>query len=56
MDNDKKDMVTISIMFPVESDEKAIEIKKQIADVTTSIPNLRISFNMMSTKTDMPTG
>ena len=49
-------MVTISIMFPVESDEEAIEIKRNVTEVTKNIPNSRTSFNMLSTKTDLPIG
>lgn len=47
MDNDKKELCTIRIMFPVESDEKAIEYKKKIADILDNIPNVQIHFALI---------
>lgn len=48
MDNDKKELCTIRIMFPVESDEKAIEYKKKIAAILSEIPEAQIQFALMS--------
>ncbi|MBA7680008.1 hypothetical protein ES703_88315 [subsurface metagenome] len=46
MDNDKKELCTIRIMFPVESDEKAIEYKKKINDILSDIPDAIIEFGI----------
>ncbi len=48
MDNDKKEICTIRIMFPVESDEKAIEYKKKIALLLSEIPDAQIQFGLMT--------
>jgi len=42
-----KDICTIRIGFPVDTDEKAIEYKKKIAELLSPIPNVRIEFNLM---------
>jgi len=42
-----KEICTIRIGFPVETDEKAIEYKKKIAELLSSIPNVRIEFTLM---------
>ncbi|GAI70890.1 unnamed protein product [marine sediment metagenome] len=48
MEQDKKELCTIRIMFPVESDEKAIEYKRKIAEVLSEIPDAQIQFSLMS--------
>ena len=48
MDNEKKEICTISIMFPVESDDKAIEYKKRIAELLKDKPEAQIQFSIMS--------
>lgn len=42
-----KEICTIRIGFPVETDEKAIEYKKKIAEVLSPIANVRIEFTLM---------
>lgn len=42
-----KDICTIRIGFPVDTDEKAIEYKKKIAELLSTIPNVRIEFTLM---------
>ncbi|GAI98584.1 unnamed protein product [marine sediment metagenome] len=51
MDKDKKELCTIRIIFPVESDEKAIEYKKKIADLLAEIPDAQIQFGLSSVPT-----
>lgn len=51
MDNDKKELCTIRILFPVESDEKAIEYKKEIAKILNDIPEAQIQFGLSSIPT-----
>lgn len=48
MDNDKKELCTIRIMFSVESDEKAIEYKRKIAEVLADIPEAQTQFSIMT--------
>ena len=54
MDNDKNELCTIRIMFPVESDEKAIEYKRKIAAILSEIPDAQIQFSIMSGRPSMP--
>lgn len=46
MEQDKKELCSIRIMFPVESDEKAIEYKKKIADLLAEISDAQIQFSI----------
>lgn len=48
MEQPNKEICTIRIMFPVESDEQAIEYKKKIGEVLGSIPESQIQFSLMS--------
>lgn len=41
-----KQVCTVNVMFPVESDEQAIDVKKKIAEVLSEIPLVRIDFNL----------
>lgn len=38
---------SIRIMFPVETDEQAIEYKKKIGAILADIPHARIEFTLM---------
>lgn len=51
MDDKKKELCTIRIMFPVDSDEKAIEYKKKIEQVLSEIPDAQIQFALSSVPT-----
>lgn len=42
-----KDICTIKIMFPVETDEQAIEFKKKISEILAEVPTAQIQFNLM---------
>ena len=48
MEQPKKEICTIRIMFPVESDEQAIEYKKKIAALLVEIPDANIQFSITS--------
>ena len=50
MDKSKQEICTIRIMFPVETDEQAIEYKRKIAAVLQDKPDAQIQFSLM----DMP--
>ena len=54
MPEPKKEICQIRIMFPVTSDEQAIEYKKKIADILSEIPDAQIQFSIMSTPTSGP--
>lgn len=54
MDNPPKELCTIRIMFPVESDEKAIEYKRKIAAILAPIPDAQIQFSIISGRPTMP--
>lgn len=43
-----KQVCTIQIGFPVDTDEQAIEYKKKIAAVLADIPKVRIEFSLMT--------
>lgn len=42
------EICSIRIMFPVKSDEAAIEYKKKIAAILADIPDAQIQFSIMS--------
>jgi len=42
------EICSIRIMFPVKSDEQAIEYKKKIAAVLSEIPDAQIQFSLMT--------
>ncbi len=43
-----KQICTVNIMFPVESDDQAIAVKKKIAELLSDMPLVRIDFNLVS--------
>jgi len=49
MPQPNQEICSIRIMFPVESDEQAIEYKKKIVDVLSEIQNAQIQFSLMNT-------
>jgi len=42
------EICSIRIMFPVKSDEEAIEYKKKIAEVLSEIPEAQIQFSLVN--------
>lgn len=51
--NDKpqtvKQVCTIRIAFPVETDDQAIKYKKQLGDILADIPDVVIGFSLTTT-------
>lgn len=43
-----REVCSIRIMFPVESDDQAIDFKKKIAALLAEIPDAQIQFSLMS--------
>ena len=56
METPKKEICSIRIMFPVVSDEQAIEYKKKITILLAEIPDAQIQFSIMSQPTSRPIG
>ena len=48
MGEPKRDICSIRIMFPVESDEQAIDCKKKIAVLLAEIPDAQMQFSLMN--------
>lgn len=51
-----KEVCTIRIVFPVTSDEQAIDYKKKITAVLSEITDAQIHFAIMSIPTRPPNG
>lgn len=49
-----KEICTIRIAFPVESDEQALAYKKRLAEVLFDIPESQLHFSLMSTPRQPP--
>lgn len=47
MAKDQKELCQIRIMFPVESDEQAIEYKKKISALLVEIPEAQLQFVLL---------
>lgn len=45
-DTSKQEVCSITIMFPVDTDEQAIGFKKQITELLSSIPDARMEFRL----------
>jgi len=43
-----KQVCRLTVVFPVESDEVAIEVKRKIAEVVSELPDSQINFGLMS--------
>lgn len=50
----KKEICTIRIIFPVESDEHAIDCKKKINAIIADIPDAQIQFGLMTPPSNTP--
>ncbi len=48
MDKDKQEICTIRIIFPVDSDDQAIEIKKKISEILKDKSDAQIQFGLTS--------
>lgn len=56
MEQDKTQICTIKIMFPVKSDDEAIEYKKKIDNILSGIQDAHMQFNLMSPQAAMNRG
>lgn len=56
MESEQKEICTIRIMFPVGSDEQAIEAKKRIADTLKDIEGVQTHFAISPPPTRPPMG
>ncbi|KKN15626.1 hypothetical protein LCGC14_0984130 [marine sediment metagenome] len=54
MANEQKQTCIISVNFPVENDEQAIEYKKKITAVLSEMPNAKIQLMLMSSSSEPP--
>ena len=54
MEQPKQEICTIRIVFPVDSDEQAIEYKKRILEVLKDNPDAQVHFALMPSPTNMP--
>lgn len=50
-----KQMCSIRIMFPVDTDEQAIAFKRKIAEVLSPEPNASMQFSLMTGPPGTPT-
>ena len=53
MEQPKKEICSIRIMFPVDSDEQAIEFKKKIGILLAEKGDAQIQFSIMSARSPM---
>jgi len=54
MPEEQKEVCSIRIIFPVESDEKAIEYKKAIAGLLAEVADAQIQFSLGTMPIGMP--
>ncbi|KKM23802.1 hypothetical protein LCGC14_1611530 [marine sediment metagenome] len=50
---EKTEICTMRIVFPVESDDQAIAVKKKIGDILADIPDTSIQFTLQSARAAM---
>ena len=48
MDKEQKQICQIRVVFPTETDEMAIEIKKKITSILSEIPDAQVHFALMA--------
>lgn len=51
-----KQLCTIRILFPVDSDDQAVEYKKKISGLIAEIPDAQIQFTLMTQPRSVPSG
>ncbi len=52
----QKEICRMTLTFPVDSDEQAINIKKKIAGVLTELSDAQINFSLMNLPNNAPNG
>lgn len=50
----KKDICSIRIMFPADSDEQAIDCKRKIKEALAEIANVQMQFSLMDASIKYP--
>lgn len=50
----KQEICTIRVMFPIQTDEQAIDCKKKIKAVLNEIPDVGIQFSIMDLPSAIP--
>ena len=56
MGKPEKQLCTIRIMFPIDSDEAAIGLKKAISEMLAEMPDAQIQFGLMTGPAKPPMG
>ncbi len=51
MEQPKQEVCSIRIIFPIDSDEQAIDLKKKVAEVLKDVPEVQTQFNISSIAT-----
>ncbi len=54
MDKDPKQVCSLTIIFPIDNDEQAIEYKKKITAILSEISDAQIRFSIMSGSRPLP--
>lgn len=54
MEQDKQEICTIRIIFPVKSDDQALAYKKKMSEVISDIPDAQMDFRIMSGRPSPP--
>ena len=54
MEQPKTEICSIRIMFPVQSDEQAIDVKKKITALLSDTPEAHIQFSLMNAPPNVP--
>jgi hypothetical protein len=47
-ETDKRQLCRITIMFPIDTDDKAVEYKKAITEIMSKVSDARIDFSLVS--------
>ncbi|KKM71583.1 hypothetical protein LCGC14_1429140 [marine sediment metagenome] len=56
MEQSKSEVCSIRILFPVESDEQAIEYKKKIDTILSEVKDVQINFGLTTMPSKPPMG
>lgn len=56
MEQPKKQVCRITLTFPIDSDDRAIEYKKKIAVIMADLEESQIQFSLMDVSTRPPLG
>ncbi len=51
-----KELCTVRIVFPVDSDDQALNIKRKLRDALGDVPQARLDFSLTSMPPGIPNG